>query len=190
MKKKLKAIFFILILGSLSSSTLLGIKNYTDPVIKYKQELKLKTTILDVAGINYNQKNFQELFRKNIKELRKNGFRYYLTPDNLYIFEFQGRGLWGIIKGVISLNPDLKTIENLRIISQEETPGLGGRISEKSFLAQFKKKRITPRLFLALRRKATKLNEVDAITGATMTSRALINMINKAVADFRKLIKE
>jgi Na+-transporting NADH:ubiquinone oxidoreductase subunit C len=152
--------------------------------------LKLKTTILDVAGINYNQKNYQEVFRENIKEIKKNGFRYYLTPDNLYIFEFQGRGLWGIIKGVISLSPDLKTIGNLRIISQEETPGLGGRISEKSFLAQFKKKKVIPKLILALRRKATKFNEVDAITGATITSKALINMINEAVANFHKLIKE
>jgi len=66
---------------------------------------------------------------------------------------------------------------------------LGGRISEEDFLSGFKRKKTLPRLLLALRRKAVKANEVDAITGATMTSKALIDMINESVIDFRNTVK-
>lgn len=185
MNVKLKNLLFILILGSVSTSLLVGIKDYTLPKIERYHELRLKSTILEAADIGYEKGGLEDTFTGSIREIEKNGFTYYLSPRNLYIFIFEGRGLWGMITGAISLNPDLETIENLRIVSQEETPGLGGRISEEVFLNQFKKKRVAPQLLLALRQKATKVNEVDAITGASMTSKALIDMINESVIDFR-----
>ncbi len=188
MPGKLKNLIFILILGSICTSLLLGIKGYTLPRIELYQEFKLKTSILEAAGLDYNKDNFDEVFRKNISEMTENGLVYYLSPSGHYIFEFEGRGLWGIIKGVITLNSDLETIENIKIISQEETPGLGGRIGEEVFLAQFRKKRVSPQLFLILRRKATEANEIDSISGASMTSQALINMINESVMNFRELL--
>ena len=65
-----------------------------------------------------------------------------LVEENVNIFEFEGRGLWGPIKGLVALGPDLKTLESITIIAQEETPGLGGRISETKFLDQFRKKKL------------------------------------------------
>jgi Na+-transporting NADH:ubiquinone oxidoreductase subunit C len=186
MVKKIKDIIFILVLGSVSTLLLLGIKAYTYPKIARYEELKLKTTILDAAGINYNRYNYRQVFNKNIHKVTKNGFVYYLGPNNFYIFEFQGRGLWGLIKGVVSLKPDLETIKSIKIIFQEETPGLGGRITEASFLKQFENKKVFPQLNLTLRRKAEKNNEVDSISGASMTSMALVKMINETVKKLRQ----
>ena len=185
MNQKLKNVIFILLLGSISTTLLSGVRNYTAPKIKRYKEVRLRSTILRAAGVEHDKENVDEAFLNNIRTVEKGGFAYYLSPKGLYIFEFEGRGLWGMIEGTITLNPDLKTIENLDIISQEETPGLGGRISEKSFLDQFRKKIVSPKLFLAVRKKAAKDNEVDSITGASMTSQALVDMINKAVEDFR-----
>ncbi|MFQ5952843.1 MAG: FMN-binding protein [Candidatus Omnitrophota bacterium] len=186
MIKKLKDVLFILILGSVCTGLLLGVKSYTYPVIARHEERTLKATILDAAGVAYTSDTLKEDFKKNIRIRSENGFVYYLTPDNFYVFEFEGRGLWGLIKGVVTLNKDLETIESIKIISQEETPGLGGRIEEEGFLAQFKKKKVSPMLELVLRRKATKINEIDAISGASISSRALIDTINESVEDFRK----
>jgi len=189
MSKKLKNLLFILILGSVCTSLLLWIRGYTLPRIEQYQELRLKSSILEAAGIYSSEDEVDKAFQKNIREMEKGGQIFYLSPNNHYIFEFEGRGLWGMIEGVITLNRDLETIENIRIVSQEETPGLGGRISEEDFLSGFKRKKTLPRLLLALRRKAVKANEVDAITGATMTSKALIDMINESVIDFRNTVK-
>lgn len=188
MAKKLRGILFILILGSVSTLTLLGIKNYTYPRISYNERVKFTSAILDAADIGYNEDNLEETFNKNIRVVENTEFIYYLSPSNLYIFEFKGRGLWGPIIGIITLNSDLETIEGIQIIAHEETPGLGGRITEEGFLSQFVKKKLTPRLEIVLRKKSTKNNEVDAISGASMTSAALVDMINDSVENLRKSI--
>ena len=188
-KEKLKSIMFILILGSICTAMLLGIKAYTFPIIAHLKEMNFKATVLASAGISYREENLAEVFTNNIKEVRNKDFIYYLSPDNFYIFTFYGRGLHGIIEGLVTLNFDFETIEAIRIISHHETPGLGSRITEASFLSQFKKKKASPKLLLALRRKADEINEIDGISGATITSGALIKMINESVENFRNIVK-
>lgn len=95
-----------------------------------------------------------------------------------------------MINGVITLDADLETIKGIRIISQEETPGLGARIAEESYLNQYSGKKVSPQLIMVLRRKATAINEVDAISGASISSQALLDMINESVANFREILKE
>lgn len=189
MSSKLKNLLFILVLGSVSAALLLGIKAYTLPIIERYQATTLKATILDAAGIGFDKGDLNEIFSRNIKTEEKDGLVYYLTPDNLYIFEFEGRGLWGMIKGLVTLKSDLETIQNIRIIAQEETPGLGGRITEKEFLDQFQNKKMVPELFLVLRQKAVSDNEIDAISGASLTSKALLKMINRSGKRFRRRLR-
>lgn len=189
MSSKLKNLLFILVLGSVSAALLLGIKAHTLPIIERYQATTLKATILDAAGIGFDKGDLNEIFSRNIKTEEKDGLVYYLTPDNLYIFEFEGRGLWGMIKGLVTLKSDLETIQNIRIIAQEETPGLGGRITEKEFLDQFQNKKMVPELFLVLRQKAVSDNEIDAISGASLTSKALLKMINRSGKRFRRRLR-
>tara|TARA_B100000315_G_scaffold238912_1_gene257165 strand:+ start:1227 stop:1802 length:576 start_codon:yes stop_codon:yes gene_type:complete len=186
--KKIKDVIFIILLGSLCTLALLGIRGYTLPIITQYEEFKFKSTILDAAGIEYSEDNAEQVFEDSIRIVQAGNLAYYLSPEGSYIFEFKGRGLWGPIRGVITLEEDLKTIEAMRIISQEETPGLGARITEDSYLTGFKGKVMNQRLTLALRRKAIHNNEIDSISGATLTSTALISMINEYVEIFRKKI--
>jgi len=190
MGQKVKDIIFIVILGAVCVGLLLGIKNYTLPKIKRYEEIQLKSTILEAAGISYTIDDLDETFNKKIKAFTKDDFPYYRSPNRLYIFEFEGRGLWGMIKGVLTLRPDLETIENVNIVSQEETPGLGGRISEKAFLDTFRNKKVLPEIILALRQKATKINEIDAISGASISSDALVKIINEHVKKFRMIMEK
>lgn len=190
MKQKIKDVAFILILGSISTSMIIGLRSYTLPMIQKYEALMLKSSIMDAAGISFESENMDELFEQNIRKIEKDDFVYYISPSKSYIFEFLGRGLWGMISGVITLNPDLETIENINIISQEETPGLGARITEKEFLDSFKNKKFSPKLELVLRKSETENNEIDAITGATMTSDALIIILNDSTEEFLKNIRK
>jgi len=104
---------------------------------------------------------------------------------------FCGPGLWGPIEGYLVLEPDMETIRSLAITRHEETPGLGGEIASEEFRRQWGGKRIvspegTVGVFLTAAGTASGKNEVDAITGATMTSNALEKMINELIAKIPK----
>ena len=167
----------------------MGIDALTSERIAQNEELKLKSTILDVLEIPYQKDNVLPLFDANVKVLEKGKQKFYRGPDNAVAFEFQGSGLWGPIQGMASINSDLKTIHILKILHQEETPGLGGRITEKEYLGQFKNKEFVPKLIFRPQGNAKANNEVDAITGATGTSRALEKLLNETLQKNISLLK-
>jgi Na+-transporting NADH:ubiquinone oxidoreductase subunit C len=97
---------------------------------------------------------------------------------------FMGMGLWGPIKGVLALEPDLRTIKGISFYQQEETPGLGGEIASGWFRRQFENKRIlSPEgkaEFRVLKPGAQAgPTAVDGITGATMTSQRVGLMLDE-----------
>ena len=64
-----------------------------------------------------------------------------------------------------------------KILSQNETPGLGARVAEPAFTAAFGNK------------KASDLAGVQAITGATISSHAVIDSVKKRAEEIKGMIK-
>lgn len=102
-------------------------------------------------------------------------------PDGstAYIFSAYGAGLWGPIWGWIALKTDFSTIAGVKFDHKGETPGLGAEIATPSFASQFTGKEIfsegklTSVAIVKGGAKADSTNEVDAISGGTITSNAL-----------------
>lgn len=184
MKAALKIIIFVLVMGTVSSGLLVGINAYTSPLIAKNEEFKLKSAVLDVLQIPYDKITVNKIFDKNVKAVEKGNNMFYTAMDGSVAFEFSGAGLWGPISGIISLEKDLRTIRTIKITHQEETPGLGGRIAEKDYLKQFKGKEVFPVLLFMPEGKSAKKNEVDAITGATGSSRAFEKLINENIKKY------
>ena len=100
---------------------------------------------------------------------------YYIATINGekigYAFIAEGIGYSGTIKTMVGMYQN-GTITRIHVISQQETPGLGSRITERGFQTQFSAKRI----------EVIKLKQdggaIDAITGATISSRAMTNSIH------------
>lgn len=189
MKNALKIIIFVLLMGTFAGGILIGVNIYTAPLISKNEELKLKSSILDALEISYDKSNILELFDKDVKTTVVGKYSFYRSPDQSVAFEFSGPGLWGPITGIVSLDKDLKTIRRIKITHQEETPGLGGRVAETGYLEQFKNKEILPCLVFVPEGKAKGKNEVDAITGATGTSRAFEKLINESVSKYLAVLK-
>jgi Na+-transporting NADH:ubiquinone oxidoreductase subunit C len=187
-RKKPLDVLFILVLGVVSATVLLGIRSYSAPRIAHYEEVRLKVAIIDAAGVEIGAAGADVAFEENITAAEADGFEYYRGPGEVYVFEFAGRGLWGMIEGVVTLDPDTETIRGVRIMAQEETPGLGSRIGEAEYLDQFRGKKVAPELTLALRTKASSPTEVDAISGATISSRALLDVINGSVKEFQQRV--
>ncbi len=119
-----------------------------------------------------------------------------LTEDGLkYILPLRGAGLWGPIWGYIALNEDLNTIYGANFDHQSETPGLGAEINTPAFQDNFKGKSIfdaTGNLVSIIVAKANESapaqHRVDAISGGTITSKGLEQMLLDDLSSYQNFI--
>ncbi len=93
-----------------------------------------------------------------------------------FIAETAGKGYSSFIQMLVSLGPDMK-IRDIKVLSLNETPGLGDQVLEKSFLEQFKGKSL-PQIVLI---KGETKENIQAISGATISSRGVTNGVKDAV---------
>ena len=104
-----------------------------------------------------------------------------------YCLKVTGSGYGGYMRIIAGIDTG-GVIKGLRILEHQETPGLGSKInetrpgeSEPYFLKQFKSKNA---------RTVSVKSGIDAITGATISSTAVTDAINKAVIEFLEQVKK
>ncbi len=92
-----------------------------------------------------------------------------------HAFMAHGRGYGGTIDILVGMKPDGQSLQGIKIIAQQETPGLGAKIINSSFLDQFKGVAVDE---VDLARDGGK---IDAITGATISSSAVVEGVKHAI---------
>jgi len=108
----------------------------------------------------------------------------YQFKGGVSVFPIYGAGLWGPVWGYVAMEADGSTIKGAYFDHESETPGLGGKIKDEPwFREKFSGKKIffgeDPAFKLAKGAEADgSENAVDAITGATMTSKGLNEALN------------
>jgi Na+-transporting NADH:ubiquinone oxidoreductase subunit C len=114
-----------------------------------------------------------------------------------YILPVYGAGLWGPIWGYVSLNDDKQTIFAASFSHQGETPGLGAEIDTKPFQLQFEGKSLfRESAFVSIAvlkagQKEDSRDQVDAISGGTITSKGLEAMLQDCLSAYEPfLIKQ
>ena len=105
-----------------------------------------------------------------------------------YAFPFTGKGLWGSISGYVAFTPDFETLLGIDFTAHSETPGLGGRIDEAWFKEQFRGIALTGDAPVVFR--PSEGGNVDSVTGATLTSKAVSDIVNAFVVEVRAFAKE
>ena len=188
MKEKILMILFILILGSVFTVALIAVDSYTFPFIEKNSVLKLKTSVLAALDLPVGE-DAETVFAEKVRVSTKGDKTFFATESGSIAFQFTGPGLWGPITGVLALRPDFATIDKITIIDQEETPGLGSRIAESSYLETLENKTFSPDLELVPPGKGTENNQVDAISGATMSSAALVDVLNDQREEHRAALE-
>lgn len=99
-----------------------------------------------------------------------------------------GPGFQDQIKLIFGFDPRAKCLLGIKVLESKETPGLGDKIEKDAgFVAQFVK--IALPLLGVKKGKKTAANEVEMITGATISSRAVIRNIDQAVTRLQPLIE-
>ncbi|MDN5733238.1 Na(+)-translocating NADH-quinone reductase subunit C [Psychrobacter celer] len=112
--------------------------------------------------------------------------KVYVKSDDagnpeMVVLPIQGYGLWGTIYGFLTLESDMNTIKGISFYEHKETPGLGARIEEPEWRAQWSGIQSYDEdgnVATGVTKAGTpKDNWVDGISGATLTGRGVSNMI-------------
>ena len=104
-----------------------------------------------------------------------------------WTFNAVGPGFQDKIELIIAVDKDFKTIAGFDVLASNESPGTGDKIKEKDFRNQFKAKPAA-KLELIKSGKA-KDNKILAISGATISSEAVIEIINHYVKEVKEEIQ-
>ncbi|HBG45598.1 MAG TPA: electron transporter RnfG [Deltaproteobacteria bacterium] len=180
MNTAIKMFLNLVVIGSFSGAVLAGVFSVADPMIRANKEKELKEAIFKVLPE-----------AKNIKTVKKelgagNPVVVYIGLDETQkpvgvAFKADGVGFQGNVGVMVGLNLDYLKLKGIEILDQTETPGLGDRIRESAFKDQFNGVEAQPMVEYIKYRKPEKPNQIQAITGATISSNAVVSNINKAV---------
>ncbi len=176
-----RMILALTLVGVFSGLTLVFMYKYSMPRIK--------------ANMNADtDRAIKELFPGSGRVKKINETLYELYDGNGkpqgYAFITEGNGYQGAIKIIAGVDPSIKTMEGIEILESQETPGLGAEISLPPFKDQFKGLSLTHEIEYVKNEKPQKPYEIEAITGATISSRAVVNILNKGISDLKKDLSE
>lgn len=105
-----------------------------------------------------------------------------------YVFDIGGKGLWGTMRALAATNPAADTLYGFTVYQQSETPGLGSRVTEDWFTAQFIGKPVISQgkpvdyVLIPEDQTATAANQLRQVTGATITTSAVAKMLRDELA--------
>ena len=195
MNKRVKeiagAVGFMGLLSLVSISGVAALHLATAERVARNADLFLQRAVLEAAGVAVPDAPAAaaELFRREVAVEDgsiASGRFVVRAPDaaarRTVVYRRRGRGLWGVIDAVVAVDPDAGVFGQLRILEHNETPGLGARIEEAWFQRQIAGK-TGP---FALKPEGTRSDaptEIDAITGATLSSAAVRDILNAVVRD-------
>ena len=136
---------------------------------------------------------------------RENVGKIYILRDDLnnidkLILPIRGYGLWGTLFGFIAIESDFNTVSGIEFYEHKETPGLGAEVDNPKWKTLWKGKKIYNDNQVALKVIKGKVDDgdtmsmykVDGLSGATITSRGVSNMVTYWFSDsgYANLLKE
>ncbi len=173
MKEMVRYGFILALICVIAGGLLAGVNVLTRPKILAQAKLEEQTALKEVMP---SADRFTEVKSELNQEIL-----YYKAFDNQnkligFIFKASAKGYSSVVETLAGVFLDEK-ISAIKVISQNETPGLGVRITENKFTGQFNNQ------------NSLVLSGVQVIAGATISSRAVINSVMKKAQEIRELIK-
>lgn len=166
--------------------------------LKPRQEANIlldkQKQILGALKVDYSAGNPAEIYMVLVNDTLTYGDKEVyvanLNGETKYILPLSGKGLWGGIGGYLALDEDKNTIYGVNFNHESETPGLGAKIVELPFREQFEGKHIRNAAnevvsvaVLKAGKHAEGQEQVDAISGATITSSGVSTMLHEELVN-------
>lgn len=170
MKEVIRYGIILSVICTAASTSLALVNSLTKEKIAFQAQVEQKESLKEVMPEG-------EYFEPVIS---KNEIIYYkvYNKNNSFMgaaFKVSTKGYSSMIDVMVGISQD-GMIRAIKIISQNETPGLGSRITQAPFTSKFANKDIRS------------LADVDTIAGATISSRAVINSVKSKAEEMNRLI--
>jgi electron transport complex protein RnfG len=100
-------------------------------------------------------------------------------------------GFQDIVLVIFGFEPETGVLLGMKVLESKETPGLGDKIfKDLDFVAQFFARPQTPLLSIKAGSGKGQPGEIDAITGATISSKVVVSIINNGIAEWQPVLDE
>ena len=194
-KTRIFPVLFMLIITLVFISVTTIIYTITKDTIKFNETIRIKRAVLYSADISTPEDpdKIEEIYVERVEEVKDEDgnikyFKVYADDHETVTANVvikTGAGLWGEITMAVAFDSGTDSIKGVEVIDQNETPGLGGRISETWFKEQFRGK-ISPLTKVPEGEQAGK-NQFQAVTGATYSTNAVMDIVNLTSEEIQEL---
>lgn len=199
MPKLLKDAFILCVITLTAGALLAGVYEITKEPIRIQEELKQQNACKEVFANASSFEAEDTLIEKAQTIIEDAGFEsetiesVMVAKDDTdtslgYIIQITtAEGYGGDITFMVGVQND-GTLNGISILSIDETAGLGMNADTDSFKSQFENKNVET--FTYTKTGSTKDSEIDAISGATVTTKAMLKGVNAALSAANTLAKE
>jgi Na+-translocating ferredoxin:NAD+ oxidoreductase subunit G len=187
--------------GFFSGLILAGAFLFTQPIIQENQARSLREAIFKVLPGCVDYKTLEMRGGQLVVVDEKSGpasskdakqiFAGYDSTGRLIGYAIPGKetGYQDIISAIFGYDHRNKVIIGFEVLESKETPGLGDKImKDAAFKANFQSLAVDPEIVAVKKGEKRKPNEVEAITGATISSKAVVRLLDKGVKEWREVL--
>lgn len=175
MREYTRMIVVLTLVSLLSGGVLAQTYKFAQPKIAKMQEEKFAKSVYDVVPGGSRYEEFDSAGLTLLRVFDEDGaFRGYA-------FVAEAPGFNGVIKMMVGVDGDFAKITGVTVLEHSETPGLGSRIAEPAFISQLVGKSVNDPFRVEV--------DLDAITGATISSTAVANGLKDGIELARKTIQ-
>lgn len=175
MKLVIHMLAALTVIGVISGALLSEVNSWAAPKIEANRKAETEKAIFIVQSeaTQYKKIENTDLELYEVFDSKNNSLGYALP--------YEGNGFQGKIRLIVGINKDLKNMVGLKVLEQVETPGLGTKVTESAFTNQFNDLLVDPEIAWVKGIQPSNPNEIQAITGATISSKAVVRIINEGI---------
>jgi len=192
--------WLVLTLALFFGASLAGIQLSLAPTIEANKINETRQKVPELVfgkarALEIVQQNQQFEITPQTMEIEKHGTKVFYSVFETrvagklagWVVKTAGQGYADKIELLIGLDSAAETITGLFVLDQKETPGLGNKIVTEKWRGQFIAKKTGSPLTVT-KEGAKAPNEIDGVTGATISSKAVSNIINTAMNDLKGML--
>ncbi|MDX1702087.1 MAG: FMN-binding protein [Melioribacteraceae bacterium] len=184
MKLVIHMLVTLTVIGIVSGAVLSELNSWAAPKIEANRKAETERAIFVVQsdGKRYNKIENVEFELYEVFDDNENSLGYAMP--------YEGNGFQGNIRLIVGIDKGMTKVLGLEVLEQVETPGLGTKVTEKPFTNQFIDIEVNPEIKWVKGAEPQASNEIQAITGATISSKAIVRIINEGMKKLRSVNAE
>lgn len=185
-RNTLKLGLFLMLVAGIAALALSSVNSITRPIIAANEQAAVEAALLEVYpegdALQEQTGEYREMLPEELTGLHL-VLRENRPAGIIYLIEVPGYA--DTIRIAAGFDLEERILTGIRVLYQAETPGLGANIVRPDYLEQFEGQPAGDDPLLLVQRPPAAPGEIQSVTAATVSARALVDGVNLAAAHFR-----